>query len=87
MIWVKYLSWFNYGNEALMINQWQGVSNLTCTGVKTCFADGESILAHLGYSQDDLWWDVACLGVLIVVYRVVAFLLLLLRTHRGKTRS
>ncbi|ROT66058.1 putative protein white [Penaeus vannamei] len=70
MIWVKYLSWFNYGNEALMINQWQGVSNLTCTGVKTCFADGESILAHLGYSQDDLWWDVACLGVLIVVYRV-----------------
>lgn len=87
MIWVKYLSWFNYGNEALMINQWEGVRNLTCTGVKTCFSDGESVLAHLGYSDDDLWWDVCCLVVLIVVYRVVAFLLLLLRTHRGKTRS
>ncbi|XP_063597672.1 protein white-like [Penaeus indicus] len=87
MIWVKYLSWFNYGNEALMINQWEGVKNLTCTGVKTCFSDGEAVLAHLGYSDDDLWWDVSCLVVLIVVYRVVAFLLLLLRTHRGKTRS
>ncbi|XP_042868328.1 protein white-like isoform X2 [Penaeus japonicus] len=87
MMWVKYLSWFNYGNEALMVNQWSGVKNLTCNGVKTCFADGEAVLTHLGYSEDDLWWDVTCLAVLVVVYRVIAFLFLLLRTHRGKTRS
>ena len=37
--WMRYLSWFMYGNEALSINQWAGVSfndtscpNGICTG-------------------------------------------------------
>ena len=24
--WIRYLSWFSYGNEALSINQWHGVT-------------------------------------------------------------
>merc|ERR1711920_689386 len=28
-IWLKYLSWFYYGNEALVINQWNG-EELSC---------------------------------------------------------
>jgi hypothetical protein len=30
LIWLKYLSWFLYGFEALLINQWDGIENITC---------------------------------------------------------
>ena len=30
LVWVKYLSWFQYGFSALMINQWTGVTDITC---------------------------------------------------------
>ena len=26
--WMKYLSWFMYSNEALLINQWEGVEEI-----------------------------------------------------------
>ena len=26
--WLKYLSWFMYTNEALLINQWKGVDDI-----------------------------------------------------------
>ena len=26
--WLKYLSWFMYSNEALLINQWEGVEDI-----------------------------------------------------------
>ena len=26
--WMKYLSWFMYSNEALLINQWEGVEDI-----------------------------------------------------------
>ena len=28
--WIKYLSWFYYGNEVLIVNQWRNVRNITC---------------------------------------------------------
>ena len=28
--WIKYISWFHYGYSALVINQWSGVTNITC---------------------------------------------------------
>lgn len=30
MVWIKYLSWPFYGNEILVVNQWQGISNISC---------------------------------------------------------
>ncbi|KAJ8314087.1 hypothetical protein KUTeg_008648 [Tegillarca granosa] len=29
-IWMKYLSWFQYSNELLMLNQWEDVTNIAC---------------------------------------------------------
>ena len=29
--WLKYLSWFMYSNEALLINQWKGVDDIQVT--------------------------------------------------------
>ena len=30
LVWLKYLSWFQYGFAALMINQWSDITNITC---------------------------------------------------------
>jgi len=47
-IWLKYLSWFNYANELMNINQWSGVKNITCNDDNNlCTTEGEQILKKL----------------------------------------
>ncbi len=47
-LWIRYLSWFNYANEALVVNQWHGVEDIRChTDPTLCFMKGESILNYL----------------------------------------
>ena len=47
-LWLKYLSWFGYANEALVINQWSGVKNIKCdTYEALCFLNGEAIIDYL----------------------------------------
>lgn len=51
--WLSYLSWFRYGNEALLINQWAdvGPGEIACTRLNTtCPADGGVILRTLNFS-------------------------------------
>jgi hypothetical protein len=52
LIWLKYLSWFLYGNEALAINQWEGLE-LMCNRneTKTCFENGDEVLLSLGFEK------------------------------------
>lgn len=48
--WLSYLSWFRYGNEALTINQWAGVTDITCTRSNTtCPTSGKIILETLNF--------------------------------------
>ncbi|KAK8393899.1 hypothetical protein O3P69_006915 [Scylla paramamosain] len=85
---ISYLSWFTYGNEVLLINQWAGVTNITCSPTATrCYPNGAAILEQLGFSEDDFVVDLASLGCLIVGYRVVAYTIFHLRTMRSKPRG
>ena len=52
----KYLSWFMYSNEALLINQWDGVENICPPAAlveagAACDKTGESILDDLHFSK------------------------------------
>ncbi|VVD00448.1 unnamed protein product [Leptidea sinapis] len=50
--WISYLSWFRYGNEALLINQWTGVESIACTRENfTCPASGKVVLETLSFSE------------------------------------
>lgn len=52
--WLSYLSWFRYGNEALLINQWAdvGPGEIVCTRANTtCPADGHVVLETLNFSE------------------------------------
>ncbi|CAG7696963.1 unnamed protein product [Allacma fusca] len=86
LIWMKYISWFHYGNEALSINQWNDVSNITCNRgtSSSCISDGDELLGTLGFNEDNLILDCCMLVVLLIAFRIIGFLGLLLKTYRAK---
>ena len=50
--WLSYLSWFRYGNEALLINQWGDVTEIMCSRSNTtCPTNGQIVLETLNFSQ------------------------------------
>ena len=53
--WLKYLSWFLYGFEALLVNQWSGVLNISCPSEVNsnlpCLTTGEQVLDTLAFEK------------------------------------
>ena len=50
--WFSYLSWFRYGNEALLINQWSEVESIECTRSNaTCPKSGRMVLQTFNFKQ------------------------------------
>ncbi|GLG96976.1 Protein brown [Gryllus bimaculatus] len=82
--WLSYLSWFRYGNEALLINQWSGIDHIDCMDSNsTCPRNGQVILETLSFSENDFTMDICSLFGLIAGFRFLAFLALLVRTLRS----
>lgn len=82
--WLSYLSWFRYGNEALLINQWASVGPgvIQCTGFnQTCPSSGHIILETLNFSEVFLYRDIFALVALIIAFRVLAFVGLYVRSR------
>nr|AWC67563.1 white [Drosophila melanogaster] len=83
--WLSYLSWFRYASEGLLINQWADVEpgEISCTSSNTtCPSSGKVILETLNFSAADLPLDYVGLAILIVSFRVLAYLALRLRARR-----
>lgn len=88
----KYISWFYYGNEALVIVQWKGITNITCSSSNVtlpetltttntaaehrCLTTGLAVIEELSFNVNNLLLDIAILLVLIFVMRLLAFLAL-----------
>jgi hypothetical protein len=50
--WIKYISWFFYSYEALVINQWSGVANISCDDLTTNIV--ENIAIHSDTEPDKM---------------------------------
>jgi len=86
--WLRHISWFMYGNEALSINQWSDVRfndtlchGETSLGIPLCL--GEDVLAQLNFAQEYFWRDIGCLFLLMFAFRLFAYLTLLKKTRRS----
>ncbi|XP_063889214.1 protein white-like isoform X3 [Scylla paramamosain] len=82
LTWLKYLSWFSYGNEALLLNQWADVKSIACRANETCYPDGHAVLSFLHYESGTIAANIASLVALLVGYRALAFCALLGKTYR-----
>nr|UOU03362.1 ATP-binding cassette subfamily G-like 11-2 [Brachionus rubens] len=82
-LWLKYLSWFSYANEILIINQWEGVKNITCdTDPTFCFHEGESVIDYLNMKKENYNFNIFMLFYMIVGWRVLGYFALLIRSYR-----
>ncbi|CAB3363689.1 Hypothetical predicted protein [Cloeon dipterum] len=70
--WLSNLSWFKYGNEALLINQWSDVDYIECEQNTTCPKNGAVVLQTLNFYVDDFYFDILALLGLIVSFRIFA---------------
>jgi len=82
--WLKYLSWFLYGFQALLINQWSDVKDIQCPSNTTlpCLTTGEQVLKQQAFEEDTFLRNILMLGVLAVSIRILAYLALLMNTRR-----
>ncbi|CAG2103024.1 unnamed protein product [Medioppia subpectinata] len=97
-IWFKYMSWFYYGNEALVINQWRNIHHIHCpsdnstlemanytTATATtghCIRTGREVIETLHFSENRFTADITALLLLILVFRSMAFIALFMRSTR-----
>ncbi len=89
-IWIKYISWFYYGNEALMINQWQNIDHIGCPNITnssfgkatSCIPNGKAVIETLSFNEDNFVRDILLLLVLTIVLRFMAYLALLLKSRK-----
>ena len=85
MLWIKYLSWFSYSSEILMINQWDSISNLSCSSGEICpFENGADVMNYMSANKSNWGINFGALVILFVGFRVLAFFGLLLRTYKKK---
>jgi hypothetical protein len=54
LAWLEYLSWLSFANEALVINEWEGVTNFSCTTTIAPFCEtggftGDMIIQKLDF--------------------------------------
>ncbi|KAF2898582.1 hypothetical protein ILUMI_07596, partial [Ignelater luminosus] len=81
--WLSYVSWFKYGNEALMINQWRGIEQINCTAPisSICPRDGHTVLEMFDFSEGDLAIDMLVLLGLACGFRLLAYISLVIKTY------
>ncbi|GAB6026310.1 hypothetical protein CHUAL_012516 [Chamberlinius hualienensis] len=79
--WMQCLSWFRYSNEALQINQWDGVDYIVCNrgSNTTCYRDGLQVLSTFNFEPENFLFDMLFLAGQVFVYRFIGYICLLMR--------
>lgn len=74
--WIKYISMFYFGLEAVSILQWSEVDYIPCSEVPhmPCLSTGNQVLHQYGYKAEDLGKDLLALGIIYLVSHTVGFM-------------
>ncbi|KAL1123491.1 hypothetical protein AAG570_002571, partial [Ranatra chinensis] len=74
--WVKYVSMFYYGLEAVSILQWSQIEEIPCSSRPEvpCISTGQEVLLNYGYSEDNFNLDLMGLASIYCVCHIVGFI-------------
>lgn len=78
-LWLSYMSWFRYGNEALLINQWEDVEagQILCTrSNSTCPSSGAIVLETFNFKTENFYYDIGALLGLMLLFRCLSLVCL-----------
>eukprot|EP00118_Oscarella_pearsei_P007541 m.37374 g.37374 ORF g.37374 m.37374 type:complete len:423 (+) comp32367_c0_seq5:1839-3107(+) len=78
-VWFKYINWFYYSFEALVINEWRNYNGTCPPAELTCFTNGTAVIQSLGFNENNFNFDLIMLAVLIVGARITAYVTLRIR--------
>jgi hypothetical protein len=81
-LWLKYLSWLSYSNEAFLINQWHGIEGIKCNpDSPRCFTTGKNVLDYLNIDPSDFFYVNSMLVFLSVGWRSLTYVVLLIKSY------
>ncbi|XP_065840254.1 protein white-like [Oscarella lobularis] len=81
--WIQFISWFFYGFETLMVNEWTDSPQLSCgTNNAGCLQNGTQVLDFFGLDENNFNRDIGVLFALLVAFRLLAFIVLTIRVYR-----
>ncbi|KAG8252191.1 hypothetical protein J6590_063544 [Homalodisca vitripennis] len=75
LVWIKYISMFYYGLEAVSIQQWSEIDEIPCSENKNvpCISSGNDVLNNYGYSSNNFNLDLLGLGMLYCIAHIIGF--------------
>ena len=84
LVWIKYISWFYYGNAALLQNQWTDVQFDCefCDGTVLKYDEcpikytGEQLLNNLGFNEQTMWENTVLILILGLGFRLLGYIVL-----------
>lgn len=84
---LRYLSWFGYANENLLINQFKGIKSIDCDNAEETdcfkrFSNGDDVLDFYKINPENFSFNILSLSILIVGWRILAFLVLLIKSRQ-----
>jgi ABC-type multidrug transport system permease subunit len=78
-VWIYYISMFHYGYEALIINEFQGVTFECPSPPQPCFfPTGDSVIKNLSMTTpiSNIWINVGILFALMIGLKILSYLCL-----------
>nr|WOD55115.1 ABCG transpoter Redboy [Hymenopus coronatus] len=82
--WIRYISNFYYGTEAVSILQWEQVASIECphSPVVPCISTGEMVLLHYGYNPHHLYLDMAGLVCIYCISHLIGYIAICFRSKQ-----
>jgi len=81
--WLDFLSLIKYGYQVLMINEYYD-RILSCAGTLLCkWQTGDEVMSYVGTKPEALSRNMGIIVLLLVAFRVVAFILIYIKTAKG----
>uniref|UniRef100_A0AC34R837 ABC-2 type transporter transmembrane domain-containing protein n=1 Tax=Panagrolaimus sp. JU765 TaxID=591449 RepID=A0AC34R837_9BILA len=79
--WTQYFSWFKYGFEALMINQWTGIQK-HFIGPK--HLTPSQIMNQYSFKLSNFWIDIGAMIGFILIFYLIGYIGLYIRVRRNR---
>ncbi|CAD5210454.1 unnamed protein product [Bursaphelenchus okinawaensis] len=82
--WIQYLSWFRFGYESLIINQFEDYGDIPCEGIggknlTYCEKDGMAVIDNLYFDVQNMWFNEICMALYIVGVYLIGYIGLTIR--------
>nr|QNH67906.1 ATP-binding cassette transporter subfamily G-like protein 7 [Brachionus rotundiformis] len=82
-VWIKYISWVYYTNEAVMITLWSRVKEIECNGmVNLCIKNGHEVLKQLAMDEKNFYLDVGMLIVMVLFWPTLSAVIVYFRSKK-----